>query len=96
MSSVESYLVKLKIAYEKIREDFNNQKEDFFLLKSYAQDLLTTTSNYKMNENIEFSKHNQIKLVKLIADIRNLINAIEHEIEIQTKEEHFSSDNTKY
>ena len=91
MSSIESYLVKLKIAYEKIIENFNYQKEDLFLLKSYTQDLLNTTLNFKANQNENLSKHNQHKLVKLLADLKRLLNAIEKEIEIQEKEEHFNS-----
>ena len=94
MSSVESYLVKLKIAYEKIREDFNNQKEDLFLLKSYAQDLLNSVYDLKSDEDL--SKYSRQKLLKLTVNLNNLINSIEHEIGIQQKEEHFNLKHTEF
>lgn len=96
MSSIESYLVKLKIAYEKIIDNFNNQKEDLFLLKSYTQDLHTTTLDFQANQNENLSKHNQYKLVKLLVDLKRLLNAIEKEIEIQEKEEHFNLKHTEF
>ena len=95
MNTSEESINHLKNSYQMLKDDFNNQKHDLFLLKVHVQDLLITTSNFKMNENIDFSRNQQQELINLIANIRNLISAIEKEIEIQTKEEFLISNNNE-
>ena len=95
MNTSEESINHLKNSYQMLKDDFNNQKHDSFLLKFHVQDLLITTSNFKMNENIDFSRNQQQELINLIANIRNLISAIEKEIEIQTKEEFLISNNNE-
>ena len=95
MREVEEQIVALQGCYNTMKKDFKEQKYDLHYLKSSASELLNITSNFKMNENLAFSRFDQEELVKLLADIRNLINAIEKEIEIQTKEEFYTSNNTE-
>ena len=91
MNIVEENLEYLRNIYQTLKNDFENQKHDLYFLKSHAYALLTETSNFKMNETISFSNHQQQELVNLLAKIRNLIISIEKEIEIQSKEEYFNS-----
>ncbi len=94
MSSFENCMANLKIAYQAIKNDFDNQKHDLFLLKTHAQELLNTISDFKENPNDDLSKYAHQKLIKLILDTKQLIKSIDHEIEIQAKEEYFNSNNT--
>ena len=95
MNTVEENIDYLRSCYQNLKDKFNSQKHDLFLLKVHVHDLQTITSNFKMNENINFSNNHQQELVNLLANIRNLISSIEKEIEIQTKEEYFQSSNNE-
>ncbi len=95
MNTVEENIENLKSFYQTLKSDFSNQKHDLYFLKDVANNLLLAVSNHKMDETISFRKHQQQELIKLLANIRNLINSIEKEIEIQTKEEYFQSSNNE-
>lgn len=95
MIDASETIVYLQALYRTIQSDFEKQNVDLYFLKSRANALLTDTSNFKMNENINFSRFDQEELVKLLADIRKLISAIKKEIEIQENEEFFNSNISK-
>ena len=93
MREVEEQIVTFQVCYNAIKNNFTQQKYDLHYLKIKASNLLYATSNFKMNENITFSRFDQEELVKLLADIRKLISAIEKEIEIQSKEDYYRTNN---
>ncbi len=91
MSEVAEQIVSFQAIYRTIKNDFDNQSIDLYLLKKAASDLLYSTSEFKMNDTLTCSRFDKEELVKLLADIKKLICAIEKEIELQIKEEYYSS-----
>ena len=95
MSNIQNDIENLKTTYQKLKNDFIARNQDLYLLKKQSQFLLEATSNYKMSETIDTSDFAQKELVELLTKIRNLISAIEKEIEIQTQEEYFDLNNNE-
>ena len=88
-------IVAFQGCYRTIKRDFEKQNYDLYLLKTHANTLLDNASKLKTSENLDWSRLDQEELNNLIANIRKLIRTIEKEIEIQTNEEYYSSNNNE-
>ncbi len=91
MIEIEEQMITFQTCYNTLRKDFEEQKYDLHLIKSHANTLLDEVSNFKINKNLIFTKVNQEELVKLLSKIKNLIHAIDKELDMQAKEEYYTS-----
>ena len=95
MNDFGEILIDLRTTCSILNKEFQYEKCDIFYLKTSAETLLTLALDYRDKKDEYIDRFDLKELNSIISDIKQLIKAVEKEIEIQNKEEYFNSNNNE-
>ena len=93
MNDFGEILIDLRTTCSILNKEFQYEKCDIFYLKNSAETLLKLALDYRDSKDEYVDRFDLEELNSIISDTKKLIKTIEKEIEIQTKEEYFNSNN---